>query len=120
MTLCFRIRKINEFQLQKNTKGHLPCEALQPSRTASGFQRTPLLTFCPSFSQRGDEALRVKVTCPSRMRLTRGCSRPLIPPLSVYYLLLPPPAKYECVCVVGVQGQGWMWGLSACDQIGIS
>lgn len=68
--ICFRIRKINGFQLQRNTKDHLPCEALQPSRTALGFQCTPQLTFCPSFSQRGDEALRVKVTCPSRMRLT--------------------------------------------------
>lgn len=39
------------------------------------------------------------------------------PSLCVYYLPLLPPMKYVCM---GGQGQGWVWGLSACGQIGAS
>lgn len=43
------------------------------------------------------------------------------PSLSVYYL--PLPISHE-VCMRGegggCQGQGWVWGLNACGQIGAS
>lgn len=58
VTSCSRIGRINGLHLRRRSRGHLPREELQPSRTAAGlcFQCTPPMTFCPCFSQRADKA----------------------------------------------------------------